>query len=217
MFTDSKLTRIGDPAVEPISLDEAKQYCRVEIDDDDGLIGDLITAARLEVEARHNTSLLTTDWQYTLDHFPPGGQQFQSVLPAIAFGSGYLGTQWRGLAEFAVRLPMGPVNAVQAIEYVDGSGVVRNLPLSAVSMSGGMPCEITPAFGRVWPLTLPVKGAVNIYYTAGYGLNATDVPANLRAAIKLLVAHYYEHRTDDAAEPAAIDRLINATAVRGYR
>ncbi len=44
-----------------------------------------------------------------------------------------------------------------------------------------------PAPGR------PIKGA-EIAFTAGYGPAASDVPAPVRQALLLLVAHWYEHR-----------------------
>ena len=39
------------PAIEPVSLSEAKDFLRILADDEDELLGTLITAARLMIEA----------------------------------------------------------------------------------------------------------------------------------------------------------------------
>jgi uncharacterized phiE125 gp8 family phage protein len=48
--------------------------------------------------------------------------------------------------------------------------------------------------GKWWPATACYNyGAVQVTFVAGYG-NAAAVPADLKAAIKLLVGHLYENR-----------------------
>jgi uncharacterized phiE125 gp8 family phage protein len=42
---------ITGPALEPVSLDDAKAHLRLDTDDDDVLVGAAICAARLHVEA----------------------------------------------------------------------------------------------------------------------------------------------------------------------
>ena len=54
---------------------------------------------------------------------------------------------------------------------------------------------------------LPAPGVaalgIEIQFTAGFGAAATDVPAPLRQAILLLVAHWYENREPVVAGIAA--------------
>ena len=40
------------PAIEPVSIEEAKTFLRVETGDDDALIAALIASARIHVESR---------------------------------------------------------------------------------------------------------------------------------------------------------------------
>ena len=53
--------------------------------------------------------------------------------------------------------------------------------------------------GVIWPQPGKAANGVEIDFTAGYGALATDVPAPLREALLLLIAHWYENR-----EPIAV-------------
>jgi hypothetical protein len=55
-------------------------------------------------------------------------------------------------------------------------------------------------------LAAPLDG-VSIDYSAGYG-EAADVPADLRQAVLLLVAYWYEHRDAVTTTPAGLERLL---------
>jgi uncharacterized phiE125 gp8 family phage protein len=68
------------PAVEPLSLDEARDYLRVETNDDDALIGALIAGARIHVEAQTRRALITQSWRLSLDAWPEDGRI--EVVPA---------------------------------------------------------------------------------------------------------------------------------------
>jgi len=73
------LQLVSAPAGEPITLLEAKQHLRVDVDDDDALIGSLITAARQAAETRTGRQLMTARWKLVLDGFP-GSLVTQSFL-----------------------------------------------------------------------------------------------------------------------------------------
>lgn len=53
--------------IEPISLNEAKSYLRVDFDDDDSLITSLITSARMVVENRTDQFIIGREFVYTFD------------------------------------------------------------------------------------------------------------------------------------------------------
>jgi uncharacterized phiE125 gp8 family phage protein len=61
---------IQPPAVEPVSLPEAKTWLRVDHTADDDLIVALIAAARLSVEAAARKALLAQTWRLALDAWP---------------------------------------------------------------------------------------------------------------------------------------------------
>ena len=62
------------PAVEPLSLAEAKAFLRVETADDDSLIAALIAAGRIHVERQAGLALITQGWRLVLDCWPENGR-----------------------------------------------------------------------------------------------------------------------------------------------
>lgn len=57
---------IAGPGEEPVSLAEAKAFCRIDGTDEDALVSALITAARLHVESITGRALLTQTWRLIL-------------------------------------------------------------------------------------------------------------------------------------------------------
>src|SRR6185295_11579020 len=72
------------PAVEPVTLAEAKAYLRVEHDDDDDVIGALIAGARIHVEAQTRRALITQTWRLSHDLWPPDGRLAVVPVPLNA-------------------------------------------------------------------------------------------------------------------------------------
>lgn len=68
------------PAVEPLSLAEAKAFLRVEHNDDDDVIGALIAGSRIHIEAQTRRAMITQGWRITADRWPEDGRL--AVRPA---------------------------------------------------------------------------------------------------------------------------------------
>src|SRR5690606_13517289 len=77
-------TLLTAPAVEPLTLAEAKAWLRVEHDDEDDLIATLITAARAQVEAVTRRALITQHWRLVLDTWPCHGRIVVTPAPLQA-------------------------------------------------------------------------------------------------------------------------------------
>jgi uncharacterized phiE125 gp8 family phage protein len=91
------LTRISAPASEPLTLAEAKLYLRVDHNNDDTLIGDLIVAARMIAESWLKRSLITQSWKIAYDDY---------VCERIP-------------------LHMGPVNSITSVVIVNRDGTTQ--------------------------------------------------------------------------------------------
>jgi len=137
------------PAVEPLTLAEAKLHLRVEVTDDDVLIAQLIRAARQACEAYTNRTLVATIYELTLDAFP--GE---------------------------IRLPRPPLVEVSSISYVDASGVDQTLgtDVYTVDKASFMP-RVYEAYNEWWPGTRSQPKAVTVTYIAGYACRFTAEPA----------------------------------------
>jgi len=69
------------PAVEPVTLTEAKQHLRVDIDDDDTYIEALIVAARQYAEEYLDRALISQQLAMRMDTFP---YEFELPRPPMA-------------------------------------------------------------------------------------------------------------------------------------
>ena len=64
------LVEVTPPAVEPLTLQEAKDHLRVDHTDDDSLIDPMIKTARMYAEGKTRRALITQTWDWLLDSFP---------------------------------------------------------------------------------------------------------------------------------------------------
>lgn len=154
------------PAIEPISVLEAKNQMRVTHADEDGLIANYITAARQAAETFTNRQFITATWELRLDEFPQ-----------------------------RIRLPYPPAQKVNTLKYYDTAGTLQTiLPADYRLDIYEEEARIDPAYGKVWPAPRAQSATIIVDYDAGYGLTAATVPMGLRQAILWLVAHWFEHR-----------------------
>ncbi|MEO1063742.1 MAG: hypothetical protein AAFZ07_20180 [Actinomycetota bacterium] len=182
------LVRTSDPAVEPLSTDEARAHLHVDHGHENTLLDAYVAAARQEAERVSWRALITQTWQLTLDRFP---------------GS-----------RAAIRLPRPPLQSVTSVVYTDEGGSQQTLATSQYDVdTAGEPGRIVPAFDRCWPSTRRVANAVVITYVAGYGDSAADVPQAIRHWLRLFVDHAHRfrgsHVPDDVFRQPHLDALLD--------
>lgn len=103
-----------------------------------------------------------------------------------------------GFRTFVMDLPFANVTEIVSINYVDTDGVERELSVTQDEdiryvLPVGEKCgrgTIEPAYGKTWPATRPVSGAVTIRLKAGYGPKAERVPAGIKRGMLALIAHW---------------------------
>ena len=64
------VTTLAEPAAEPVGLAEAKAFLRVTGAGEDGLVGDLVAAARAAIEDAVGLALISRTLRVTLDGWP---------------------------------------------------------------------------------------------------------------------------------------------------
>jgi uncharacterized phiE125 gp8 family phage protein len=160
-----------DPTAEPVSLSEAKLWMKVDGDDDDALISSLIIAAR--------------------DYC----QQYE--------GRAYVEQEITAYADNYRRifyLPVSPVLTVESVEYRDADEAWQTVSSDYYTLRN----EFDPAYiefdltGLSYTLSL-YPNRIRVVFTAGYryddnGEWAGSVPDRVKAAMCLLIGHWYEHR-----------------------
>ena len=194
------LNRATDPAVEPVSVSEAKAHLRVDIDDDDAYIGTLITAARQWAEVYLDRSLVYTQWQMKLDMFP-----WEIEMP---------------------RPPMsqeGTTTAVSITYTMNDSLDTATLSTSEYRVDrASTPGVARTNYGGSWPSHLADQNSVTVTWWGGYGASGSDVPAAIRHAILMIVGHLYERRlaADTMASnevPYGVKALLDSQKWGQYR
>jgi uncharacterized phiE125 gp8 family phage protein len=169
------LTLVTPPAVEPVTLDEAKLHLRIDGDDEDDLISASLTAAREMCELEARRAFTTQTWELALECWPKDDQ---------------------------IVLPRPPLQSVTSIKYLDWQGVETTInSADYIVDTASKPGRVWLAYGKCWPsATLRPGPAIRVRYVAGYGAVADDVPQRYRQAILLLLGHYYENREGVVAQ-----------------
>jgi len=167
------LTRQTPPAVEPVTLAEAKAHLRVDTSDDDTYIGTLITAAREWCEQYLDRTLVTTQWVMRFDKFPDSGiEPVELPRPPMVMA----GTATAVSVTFTQEA--GPTSTYSTAEYrVDRHAT---------------PGAILPIYGSTWTPHRQDDNAISVTWWAGYGATGASVPATIRHAILMLVGHWYD-------------------------
>ena len=167
------LVLTSGPASEPVTLAEAKTHLRVDGSAEDTLIGSLIITSRLHVEAALGLGLITQSWSYFLDAWPAGHQ---------------------------LSLPLRPVQSIAAVRLYAADESVATVAADTYLLDGAAtPARLVGRANLTWPKPGRTANGIEIAFVGGYGNAPIDVPAPIRHAILLLVAHWHEHR-----EPVAI-------------
>ena len=97
----------------------------------------------------------------------------------------------------AQALPMAPVSLISNVVLVDRAGTRTDVDVDAYWLDRYLLCPRWRSVFTQLP-TGPHAGMAEGVLTAGYGPAWTDIPADLRQAVLLLAAHYYEYRDETA-------------------
>lgn len=186
------LTRTVKPVAFPVTLAECKADLRVQYTADDTLINSLIAAA--------------TDYM---------------DVPNGVIGKALIDQTWtlsvpRADGRERIELPVTPVQSITSITYYDADNVQQTLAASDFYLYGDEDKAWIEAKPNInWPTAYDRLDAITVTFVAGFGADSTAVPSSIRRAMRLLIAHWYEHRT--AVEvgtivstvPFAVDALVS--------
>jgi uncharacterized phiE125 gp8 family phage protein len=186
------LKRTTAPAVEPVTLAEAKAHCRVDISTDDALIQGYITTAREWVEDYIDRALVTQQLVMKLDAFPAEIELPRPPMIASGTATAVTITYVTGDAGGTVTLAASQYR----VDRDSTPGIVRNL------------------YAGSWPSHLLDQNSVTVSWWAGYG-DAASVPQRVKSAILMCVHELYEKR-GDGHMPDAAKRLLDTVSWGSY-
>lgn len=180
---------ITGPSTTPVSVAEIKRRLREESDDQNGEIESLIESATAYFDGYAGVlgrAMISQTWELVLDRFPARD----------------------------IRFPLGPLISIESIKYDDVDGAEQTVDSANYDVDTARePGWIVPVTGYTWPQTYDAINAVRVRGVCGFGTEASDVPAPVRDAIKLLVAHRYTNREAVSADdlkaiPHGVDAMI---------
>jgi len=177
-------------ATRVVSLSDMKMQLAVDGTDLDTYIGDLIDAATVYCEKATNLKFLTETCIDYLEAFPT-----------------------------EIRPTFSPLSSVTSVQYVDTAGATQTWAAAEYDVdTDPTPGRIKPAYGESYPSIRGQMQAITVTYVAGFGTSASDVPENLRQAVKILVTEWFYRRgevTEDdlPAVPSAVKILLGLSKV----
>lgn len=193
------LRTVTPPAVEPVTLAEAKQHCRIDTDTDDAYVSALITAAREWVESYMDEALIHQQLVMRMDGFP---QEIELPRPPMASS--------------------GTHTAVSITYVMNSTGSTATLATNQYRVDrDSKPGVLRTVYGGAWPSYLLDYNSVSVTWWAGRGASAASVPQSVRNAILWLVGLWYERRmAADAANlseiPFGVKALLDSAKWGSY-
>jgi len=160
------------PATEPVTLAEARLWCRIDADDmtQDAMLLLIITAVRERAEEITGRAFMPRTLEYRLDAFPDDGAP--------------------------IELPFPPLQSVQYLTYGtdDGDVVETGSPQGFLVDVGSYPGRVAPLAGTTtWPTAQSSIAVIRIGYTAGYP-TITQIPKSVRLWMQARISTIFEFR-----------------------
>ena len=173
------------PSFEPISLAEARDQARVDVDVDDAIISSYITAARVHATDINGRGMAKATYTLTAPRFP----------------------SW-------FVLPRPPLVSVTSIKYLDENGDQQTFSSDNYTVdTASEPGRVFLIPTADWPAHQDVFNAVEVIYISGF-TSAAVVPETYKQAMRMLIAHWYEYREPIivgaavAKVPIAVDTML---------
>jgi uncharacterized phiE125 gp8 family phage protein len=158
------LRLITAPAVEPVSIETAKTFLRVDSPADELLLEAMLKAAREKGEELARRAFITQTLEQTFDEWP---RDYQWTL---------------------YRPPLQSIVLVKYRDYYNVERTWTDYMVDHASEPGHILFRSYPTE------QLLEEGAITVRFVAGYGDAATAVPERIKQAILMLAGHWYETR-----------------------
>ncbi len=212
-----RVETVSMPEKTAILLDEIKDHLRIDCADENAALGALSATAITLVETYLDMALVERPVVIYLDNWPAQSKANDTD------------PWWDGVADGAVTtftrtvlhsdLPVKPLSSIEKIEIKVADGELIEWGNNNYYLKPGLAPSLVRAHGRAWPVPGMGADGIKISATAGFGPDWNHVPASIRQALLMLVAHLYYNRGDTAEgsplKESGADALL--AAYRGMR
>jgi len=177
------------PTEEPLTINDIRDFLRIDNTDSDMLLEAMITAARNWAEQVTGRALITQTWTYYLDDWPD---------------------------EDYVKLPYaGPLQSpITSLVYTDYANTATTwTATNYIADIKSTPGRLVLAYDIAWPtVTLYPVNPICITYVCGYG-TPDNVPEPIKIAMKIAISDMFENRESIGKNPGGsinpiLDRLL---------
>jgi uncharacterized phiE125 gp8 family phage protein len=169
--SQNSVRRITAPATYAVTLDEAREFMRIQSTADDVLLVGLIKSAESYAENYTKAAICRQQWQVKLDGFE--GHDGELRLP---------------------NPPLSTQSSDVVVTYIAEDGTTSTLASTAYTIDYySRPALLYPSYDNEWPEPRYERNAVTIKYWCGYQSPAS-VPDAIKSWVKVRVASMYENR-----------------------
>lgn len=182
------------PTVEPLTLQEVKEYLRVEDSTDERVIRPFVETVRRLAEEHLGRALMTQTLTLFVDAYDELADPLWEGMRTGAYLNYY---------KNYINLPRTPVTSVTSVSTFDDSDTETTMASSRYYVDNVRePARVVLRQGETFPTALRVANAIKVVYVAGY-TSAYAVPEPIRMGMLQHIAYLYEHRGDmyDAKSP----------------
>lgn len=200
------------PASEPITADELRTQLRASSTMlADAEANSLIEEARQFIEDQYDVAMINQSWRVSFDDWP------------LSHGSWWDGVRDGSITELdgagSVSFPRWPLSSVTSVTTYNSAGAATAAVIADTFDvdTYQKPGRLRLKSGKTWPAATRETNGVEVVYVAGYGSAASNVPAPMRRAVRLLAAYMYEHRGDGCGMGDALKDSGAAAAMDIYK
>lgn len=160
------LKLITAPALDPVTVNEMREYLRIDGNEFDTTIGNLIKAARDAAQDYQNRAFYTQTLELSFDRFP----------------------------QMPVKIPKPPLQNLVSVKYVNADGIEASMELADFAVDKrSEPGRVTFKAGKSWPsVQLQPIDSVIFQFTAGHN-DINKVPNTVKLAYMVFITHRFEN------------------------
>ncbi len=193
------LTVSTEPTQEPVTLQEVKEYLRLEDSIDERNLQPIVEASRKYAEEYLNRALMSQTITLSLDT--------TSDMDDPLWEGMKTGPYMNSHKNYIV-LPKSPVASVTSVVTYDDADTATTFAASKYYVDTARePARIVLRTGETFPTALRVANAIVVIYVAGVA-SPYNIPEPIRMGILQHIAYLYEHRGDMYSPIATVPPML---------